>query len=284
MSRPRKIERASADNAGPINKADTLGKVDAKYSEEGEPASVTTFPRDWKARRSTAAIRLAELIRLAQGRRGLGLLVDPHLFAWTLAATLGSVAAGPYTIPKRQRCLRWHGLTSESLRHAVNRAELGEFSDDELQTVIREIERGHAAHGPGLIRAAKLGDLLQVTAAEREAFKIRTIDATDETREARQDRLAADRRARDAERKRAERGRIPWPAYQARSLSAQKPWEAEGICRRTWERRRRRVASVSEHVLSSSDVGHVCDTRDHSVNEEGDVGSPVREPATPAAA
>lgn len=284
MSRPLKIERAGAGNADPINKADTLGKVDAKYSEAGEPASVTKFPRDWKARRSTAAIRLAELMRLAQGRRGLGLLVDPHLFAWTLAATLGSVAAGPYTIPKRQRCLRWHGLTSESLRHAINRAELGEFSDDELQTLIRDIERGHAAHGPGLIRAAKLGDLLQVTAAEREAFKIRTIDATDETREARQERLAADRRARDAERKRVERGRIPWPAYQARSLTALKPWETEGICRRTWERHRGRVANVSDHVLSTSDVGHDCDTGDHSVNGEANDAPPVRAAATPAAA
>ncbi len=271
MSTSRKIERAGADNAGPIDKADTLGKVEAKYPGTDVPAIVTKFPRDVKARRSSAAIRLAEISRLAHGRREFGLVVDPHLFAWCFAATLAAAAPGPYPIARRQRMLRWHGLNVESLRHAVERAEVGAFSADELVTIIRDIERGQAAHGSTLIRPAKLGALLQVTAAEREAFRLRTIDAIDECREARQARLTTERRARDAERKRAQRGCVPRALYEAASLTATAPWKAEGVCRRTWERRQGAVASLSTHVLSIE--GERTDLRhdgDQTVNEQAE--------------
>lgn len=253
MGRPSERRRASAAGAGPSQLAESVVGVLPQYTKTEAPASVTKLSLNWQTQRSTAARRLAELVRLFQGRRHCGLIVDPHLSAWTLAATLGSVAAGPYKVSGRQRFLRWHGLDLEALQHAIKRAELGNFSGDELRTIIRDIERGHIAHGARLIRPAKLGDLLQVTAAEREAFRLRTIDACDESREARKARQAEANKVRDAERKRAKRGRTPWPIYKAQSLTAQRPWEAEGISRRTWERHRKRDANVSEHVLSQQD-------------------------------
>lgn len=250
MQRPEKRERAGAGHADPVE-IEAPEKAISKYRESAEPATVTKFPLDWKTLRSRAAIRLAELIRLAQGRRGSGLLVDPHLFAWTMAATLGSVAAGPYKIPNRQRFLRWHGLDVESLRHVVARAELGEFQDAELATIIHSVEKWHVARGPGLQRSTFIGDHLQVTAAEREAFSLRTIEACDESREERQLRQAEARRVRDAERKRAERGRVPRPLYEANSVSSQRPWEAAGCSRSTFYRRHREgETGVSTHVLS----------------------------------
>ncbi len=44
-------------------------------------------------------------------------------------------------------------------------------------------------------------------------------------------RLAEEGRRRDA-------GALPRQEYEARSLTRAKPWEAEGVSRRTWERRR----------------------------------------------
>ncbi len=62
--------------------------------------------------------------------------------------------------------------------------------------------------------------------------------------------IAEFRRAKDRDRQRRKRrkaGVKPRKVYLAGALSQSKPWEAEGISRRTWERRRAksRVASPS---------------------------------------
>src|SRR6476659_3991747 len=68
------------------------------------------------------------------------------------------------------------------------------------------------------------------------------------------DDLAEQRKGKERKRKRRKRatmGAKPSQTYEAESLSSRKPWLAEGISRRTWERRRRKtgVASVSATIV-----------------------------------
>ncbi|GJE49949.1 hypothetical protein GOFOIKOB_2990 [Methylobacterium tardum] len=234
-----------------------LGKAPSTYSPDTPSpiSNVEAFPLDWKTRRARAAFRLADIIKLARDRRHRGLSVDPGNFAFALASTLGSVPAGPYGIPGRQRFLRWFGLDLEALRITIERAWLGNFSDAELETIIQSVIRYSAAHGQKLMSATATGQLLAVTSAERAEFKLTQIEAVDEPRSDRIARQKEARRKRDRERKRVQRGRLARPIYENRSLSKQKPWAEEGISRRTWERRRARDASVSTHVLFSQGDG-----------------------------
>ncbi len=234
-----------------------LGKAPSTYSAGSiQPIGIVeAFPLDWKTRRARAAFRLADIIKLATKRRDRGLSVDPGNFVFALASTLGSVPAGPYGIPRRQRFLRWFGLDMEALSTSIHRAELGAFSSSELQTIIESVKRHNAAHGPKLMSATATGELLAMTSAEREEFGIRQIEGVDEPRTDRIARQKEAKQQRDRERKRVQRGRLPRPVYESRSLSSQKPWVAEGISRRTWERRRARDASVSTRVLFSQGDG-----------------------------
>ena len=92
--------------------------------------------------------------------------------------------------------------------------------------------------------AAELGERLRVTSAERELLKLwqfKPIDMTDEQ-------LAAHRKRKNNERRKAKRRNRA--QYLASCLTAKKPWEAEGISRRTWERRR-----DATHGRSSGEAG-----------------------------
>ena len=80
--------------------------------------------------------------------------------------------------------------------------------------------------------AKELGERLGVINEVRERLKLwpfKPIDMTDEQ-------LAEQRRRKSNERRRAKRGRSR-AEYRASCLTSTKPWEAEGISRRTWERR-----------------------------------------------
>lgn len=85
--------------------------------------------------------------------------------------------------------------------------------------------------------ARELGECLGVTNTEREALKLwqfKPVDKTDEE-------LAEQRRAKSRKRKKAAREKLGRPSrdvHLAKFESKQRPWEALGIHRRTWERRR----------------------------------------------
>ncbi|MEX2167422.1 MAG: hypothetical protein WD852_10465 [Methyloceanibacter sp.] len=94
--------------------------------------------------------------------------------------------------------------------------------------------------------ARQLGRRLRLSDAERTALKITTIrpfDVSAAELVARRLRQKIERR-RQRRRKQGVRSRAE---YEANSLSRLKPWEAEGISRRTWERRRNNggVSSVT---------------------------------------
>jgi hypothetical protein len=93
--------------------------------------------------------------------------------------------------------------------------------------------------------AKEIGERLRLTNAERErlmAWRIAPIDVTAEQ-------LTEQRKAKDRARKR-KRSKRTRAAYLSSSLSRTKPWEAEGISRSTWERKRRaRDASMSPAIF-----------------------------------
>jgi hypothetical protein len=95
----------------------------------------------------------------------------------------------------------------------------------------------HAIMHPRKYMADTLAEKLGVTEALRAHLGFTTIGASDLTRAERN--KARRKRKTDAERDRRRRnGAVPRAQYRANSLSRSKPWEAEGISRRTWERRR----------------------------------------------
>jgi hypothetical protein len=92
---------------------------------------------------------------------------------------------------------------------------------------------------PRRFSADKLGKLIKLTEDERTLLGITTIGSHNVSRAERM-RI---RKALDTERKRKRRcaqGMKLRAVYLENSLSRTKPWEAKGICRRTWERRQKR--------------------------------------------
>ena len=108
----------------------------------------------------------------------------------------------------------------------------------------------------------ELGKRIRLTNSERERLKAWCIAPVHLesgellTPAERAEQRRVKKKTREAAR-RLERGCIPRQAYEAKSLSQRKPWVAEGICRRTWERRR--VASPCPTILTK--LTHTCDNR-----------------------
>jgi hypothetical protein len=104
-------------------------------------------------------------------------------------------------------------------------------------------------------KADTIAWVLGVTMAERTALKLTTIGAVGTTSETR----AAEHRARKAERQAARRraaGATPRAQYEAGSVERARPWESQGISRRTWFRRRGTGAKTAD---SFSGAGtHLC--------------------------
>jgi hypothetical protein len=90
----------------------------------------------------------------------------------------------------------------------------------------------------------EIGERIRLTNAERERLKAWRIAPVDMTAAD----LAEQRKTKERDRKarkRRQAGAISRPAYVAKSLTKQKPWEAEGISRATWYRRRETSASAT---------------------------------------
>jgi len=105
----------------------------------------------------------------------------------------------------------------------------------DLQSV--EILVNEATEHPLKWKADKAAWKLRVTAAERDACRLRTIGAIDQTKEQRAQVAKQRKRERDQERRRAQ-GAKPRAQYEITATATTKPWVAQGISRRTWYRRR----------------------------------------------
>ncbi len=226
-------------------------------TNDPEASNTKTFPRRRLTLRRRASHRLSELYRLAEFYRQHGIRMDPDTWAFILAATLGAGQSAWLPTARAHRTIRWPGLTLDTLKDAIARCDLGSFDNEELETKINAVEQWQAEHGVHLMSMKRAGELLNLTAAEREACGIRTIDAVDETRAERKARLAEARKAADREAKRATRGRTPRQVYEAVSLSAKQPWNEAGVSRATWYRelKKTRETGVSARHISSSQQG-----------------------------
>jgi hypothetical protein len=124
------------------------------------------------------------------------------------------------------------------------------MDEDEADEAIDEVEEMPEWQRKPLGKT--LGKRLNVTYAEFDRLKLKTILPCDISQKA----LAVIRKQRKRqcdERRRRVRGARPRAEYLAASLSQTKPWEQDGISRRTWERRR--VASV--HPINLTKTGRI---------------------------
>lgn len=245
---------AAGTATGPDSKAPHASQT-YRASFSASSGGVTTIPAKRITARRRASWRLAQLYRLAAYRRVNGVTLDPNTWAFCLASTLASAAPGVSPVGTAGRAVRWHGLDLLTLKRAIAEADLGDFSDDELGTIIEAVSRWQKAHPYEIIKADKMAAMLAVTAEERAFCSMTTVGAVDEPADKRAARAAEARAVRDRERARTKRAgkHKPRSVYLAAALTSSKPWEQEGISRRTWERRRARVASVSpyQYVLNS---------------------------------
>lgn len=219
---------------------------------------VTTIPAKRITARRRASWRLAQLYRLAAYRRFNGVTLDPNTWAFCLASTLASAAPGISPVGIAGRAVRWHGLDMLTLKKAIKEADLGEFSDDELGTIIEAVSRWQKQHPYEIIKADKLAVMLGVTAEERAFCNMTTVGAIDEPADKRAARAAEARAVRNRERIRTKRAgkHKPRPIYLASALAASKPWEAEGISRATWYRRQNdRETGLSPYQLALNSQG-----------------------------
>jgi hypothetical protein len=104
-----------------------------------------------------------------------------------------------------------------------------DLTEAEAEEIIKASTNG----GRPLRKADDLGEYLRLSDAERSEWGVRTIGAHDLSKRQRTLRRKRQNREREAAR-RLRRGATP----RSRSLSRVQPWKAEGISRRTWERRR----------------------------------------------
>jgi len=123
----------------------------------------------------------------------------------------------------------------------------------EIDEVCRTLERVNTYSRKW--RAETLGRELRVTNADRRLLALRTIAPFDMTPEERQQ----DRKVRNRLRMRLRRrtqGRKPRTEYLATSKSRVQPWEAEGISRRTWYYRQRKMDCTSVCAIRLSKAVH----------------------------
>jgi hypothetical protein len=92
-----------------------------------------------------------------------------------------------------------------------------------------------------MLGAESTAKLLHVTMKERDALGLKTIgacDVSEEERKAISKKLKQERdRIRQQENRQA-KGTVPRGSYEAASAESLKPWEAAGVSRRTWYRKR----------------------------------------------
>jgi len=134
------------------------------------------------------------------------------------------------------------------------------FTPNHIDAAARAAMRSKLPH---IGKADEVAEWFGVTYAERSAWGLTTIGAIDANKRERAKRRKARKLERDRARaawKRAERGAVTRTAYLAKALTATRPWLAEGISRRTWERRRRKAVASPSPTNLSEGGGGTCDT------------------------
>lgn len=175
-------------------------------------------------------LRYGALVKLFRHRWGY-VLPDDDAGRGDLWELVTNVSLAPVAADKKMRCIieTWAPwMPSEEAENLVE--HVGRLTNFNL------------AH-----TAQQIGQRLRLTNEERQRLKLwpfKPIDATDAE-------LASQSRARRNARRKAQRAQTR-DQYLSACLTVTKPWEAEGISRRTWERRR--VASPGQTIVSRGET------------------------------
>jgi hypothetical protein len=176
-------------------------------------------------------MRRAEVEKVIRARHG-GMIPDPE-DTDDREICLGYIKAAAFSLSGQDMpnwCLKWAPWAREA----------------EIRDIVSQASRRRR-----MMTADGVAGLILVTMAERTRLCLKTIGACDVSKAERM-KLAKERkrkrdRSRQEKQRRAE-GRKDRQSYVAQGLSATKPWEATGVCRRTWERHRG-VAGASRVLL-----------------------------------
>lgn len=207
------------------------------------------------SRRQAASIALRDLREIARLHALNGELLDANAWLFCLAHTLASAPPGPLKINPLLTLEygQWRGLDFDSLQRAAK--DCGVDCTDCQIIKYLEIVSAYRAKLPHPLRyillkpdtyAIKLG----VTAKVRREAGATLVGAVDETKEDRAVRHKIIDKQYQAQKRQAS-GAIKRSEYEANSLSKTKPWDGMGICRRTWERRRK-SGQIDIDVASAS--------------------------------
>lgn len=173
---------------------------------------------DWKF--SLEVLRLREIEKVIRSRHGRG-VPDPY-DTDDIDTCLAYVLAVAFT-PRVQDVETW----CEMWAPWISQAEI-------------DLMKQKAARRKHMLPADSVAKLMNVTLAERTRLKLKTIGACDVCEEQRKKIALELKREQDRarqEHKRMLEGRVSRAEYEASSVSQAKPWEAEGVSRRTWYRR-----------------------------------------------
>jgi hypothetical protein len=118
--------------------------------------------------------------------------------------------------------------------------------------------------------AEELGRILHLTNAERERLKLWRIRPFDMTAEQLAKQAKERQRAR-RERARRKRGIKTKEAYLAELASIPKPWIAEGISQRTWQRRKKKCRDCQTNMSRHESQTIVTKQRTHPATTEREV-------------
>jgi hypothetical protein len=219
-----------ADEILPLSRA---GIVALRLERARRRAAGQGAPRPAPARWFDAAglweLRLAELQRLLE-LRWFGVLPPGQRDLWLLLAGVATSYLVPAALVRREMVALADQVTggcwseretSARMNAVIARAEQAARGE-------RIAYRGKLVDPRYRFQTATIVDLLAITEAEMRAGGFRHLVSVDLERELERQRWHE---------RRAAAGGLPRAEYLERSLARQRPWEVEGISRRTWYRR-----------------------------------------------
>lgn len=213
----------------------------------GIPPESRTSALKGPTRRKTytlALIRLADLAALVRSRRSRDLLIDEEAFVRVAAFGIAALEG------MHQRIGKVHpGLDILTARDFVLRTNV-EIEAEILWSIVQDVsDRIKVRKSRFKMTAPLAGRLIHLMRDERDNLDIRTIEAIDEPASARRARKADEKRKKDRARQRAKRAALAAnsPKEQV-AIEQAKPWEAQGISRRTWYRRRAKETGQNRPV------------------------------------
>jgi hypothetical protein len=141
------------------------------------------------------------------------------------------------------------------------------MATDEAQQLIDQINLTPTQHRKPTAR--DLGERLRLTYEQRKALGIRTIAPCDMSDEELHDRRKA-RRAYLQWKRRQAKGGMTRAEYSSKSLTRLQPWDAQGISRRTWYRRR---GTSLKLIKLNIEASHLCQSPQEDIRASKVEGS-----------